>query len=282
MNITLTNDTLTATINTKGAELISLKKDSKEFIWEGNPKFWGKHSPILFPIVGTLKNNSYNYNDKQYHLSRHGFARDNDFIVSEVTENKVAFSLSSSKETLENYPFDFELRVIYILDNDSLILRYEVLNKGESKMPFSIGGHPALALPNNFENYSLHFENDESITSYSLKEDLLSEETTTFELAENQLPLAYSLFANDALIIKKLASDKIQILENNVPKVEIQLGKFPNLGLWTKDKAPFLCIEPWYGYSDTVASTDNLFKKEGIIILNKKEAFETSFGIKIF
>lgn len=282
MNITLTNDTLTATINTKGAELISLKKDSKEFIWEGNPEFWGKYSPILFPIVGTLKNNSYNYNGKQYHLSRHGFARDNEFIVSEVTENKAVFSLSSSKETLENYPFDFELRVIYILDNHSLILQYGVLNKGESKMPFSIGGHPAFALPNNFENYSLRFENDKSIISYSLKEDLLSEETTTFELAENQLPLAYSLFANDALIIKKLASDKIQILENNVPKVEIQLGKFPNLGLWTKDKAPFLCIEPWYGYSDTIANTGDLFKKEGIIILNEKEVFETSFGIKIF
>lgn len=282
MNITLANNKLTATINTKGAELISLKKDGEEFIWEGNPEFWEKHSPILFPIVGTLKNNNYNYDGKQYQLSRHGFARDNEFVLSEVSENRAVFSLSSSSKTLENYPFDFELHLIYTLDDTSLIVQYKVINKGTSKMPFSIGGHPAFALPQNFKNYSLRFENDESVTSYSLKNDLLSDETTTFELTERQLPLDYSLFAKDALIIKKLASDKIQILENNVPKIEIQLGKFPNLGLWTKDKAPFLCIEPWHGYSDTLTSNGNLFEKEGIIILNETEVFETFFIIRLF
>lgn len=282
MNITLVNNKLTAVINTKGAELVSLKKDAEEFIWEGNPEFWGKHSPILFPIVGTLKDNSYNYNGKQYHLSRHGFARDNEFILSEVSENRAVFSLSSSEKTQENYPFDFELHLIYTLESNSLTLQYKVVNKGMSKMPFSIGGHPAFALPNQFENYSLCFQDDQSITSYSLKDDLLSDETTTLELTENQLVLDYSLFANDALIIKKLASDKVQILENNVPKIEVQLGKFPNLGLWTKNKAPFLCIEPWHGYSDTLTSNGNLLEKEGIIILNEKEVFETSFSIKLF
>lgn len=282
MDITLTNDKLTAIITTKGAELISLKKDGNEYIWEGNPEFWGKHSPILFPIVGTLKNNSYKYNGKSYKLSRHGFARDTEFLVSEVSTNKAVFSLTSSAETLQYYPFDFKLNLVYILEEESLTIRYEVINNGLSKMPFSIGGHPAFALPNEFENYSLHFENDETITSYSLKEDLLSEETTVFKLADKQLPLMYSLFSNDALIIKKFASNTIQILENSTPKIEIRLGKFPNLGIWTKNKAPFLCIEPWYGYSDTFDSNGDLFDKEGIIMLDAKSVFETSFAIKVY
>lgn len=282
MNINLISDKLTATIATKGAELTSLKKEGKEYIWEGNPEFWGKHSPILFPIVGTLKNNSYIYNDKHYELSRHGFARDNDFHSSEISKNSAVFSFSSSIETLKQYPFEFELKITYTLDGDSLIVKYEVTNNGLSKMPFSIGGHPAFALPNNFEDYSLHFENDQSITSYSLNGDLLSDETTTFDLIEKQLPLTYSLFANDALIFKKLNSDKIQIRENQKPIVEIRLNDFPNLGIWTKNNAPFLCIEPWFGYSDLLTSNGDLFKKEGIIILNPKERFETSFEVKIY
>lgn len=272
---------MTVIINSSGAELISIKKEDKEYMWEGNPEFWGKHSPILFPIVGTLKNNTYHYNNKEYRLSRHGFARDHDFQVLETSKDKVVFSLSSSEETVKAYPFEFELRISYTLENNSLNIKYEVVNKGMSKMPFSIGGHPAFALPDNFETYSLKFENDESLTSYSLKDDLLSNETKTFRLEDKQIPLNYSLFGNDALIFKKLNSDKIQILENKKPYLEVSFKDFPNLGIWTKDKAPFLCIEPWFGYSDTLENSGDLFGKEGINILDSNETFTASFEIKI-
>ncbi|TPD72132.1 aldose 1-epimerase family protein [Flavobacterium microcysteis] len=282
MNIVLQNKELTATINTKGAELISLKKNTIEYIWEGNPKFWDKHSPILFPIVGTLKNGEYNYADKQYGLSRHGFARDNDFHVDETFQNKAVFSFSSSEATAKQYPFDFELKVIYLLEEDNLTIHYEVTNNGASDMPFSIGGHPAFALTGNFENYSLFFENDESLISYSLENNLLSNRTTVLKLSDGKLPLNYSLFENDALIIKKLESKKIQILESNKPLLEVVLHDFPNLGIWTKNDAPFICLEPWFGYSDTLQSNGNLFEKEGIIILLPQKTFQASFNIKIY
>jgi len=282
MNIVLQNKELTATINTKGAELISLKKTTREYIWEGNPKFWDKHSPILFPIVGTLKNGQYNYANKYYELSRHGFARDNDFHINETAQNKVEFSFSSSEETVKQYPFDFELKIIYLLEEDNLTIHYEVTNNGASDMPFSIGGHPAFALAGNFENYSLFFENDVSLISYSLENNLLSDHTTVLKLSDGKLPLNYSLFENDALIIKKLESKKIQILESDKPLLEVLLHDFPNLGIWTKNNAPFICLEPWFGYSDTLQSNGNLLEKEGIIILSPGKTFQTSFAIKIY
>jgi len=132
--------------------LCSLKDNSnKEYIWNGNPIFWGKHSPVLFPIVGTLKDNSYQHDNVQYQLSRHGFAREMEFVLIDKQENSATFSLVASVETKEKYPFDFDLHLIYTLENKSLKIEYKVFNNGKTKMPFSIGAHPAFDLPGNFE-----------------------------------------------------------------------------------------------------------------------------------
>lgn len=281
MDIKISNSKLEATINSKGAELTSLKNHEREYIWEGNPEFWGKHSPILFPIVGTLKNNSFLYNDAKFDLSRHGFARDNEFKVVASSDNQVIFSLFSSKETLKNYPFEFELQLIYTLEENSLNITYEVKNNGPVKMPFSIGGHPAFALPGNFEDYSLLFEKQEVLKTYELENDLVSDKTKTFELNERQLPLKYSTFDNDALILKTLESNSIEILERQKPLLRFSFKDFPNFGIWTKVNAPFICLEPWLGYSDTSKSNGNLFDKEGILTLEPDQVFEASFKIEI-
>jgi galactose mutarotase-like enzyme len=276
------NTFLTATINSFGAELCSLKnKENKEYIWEGNPDFWGKHSPILFPIVGTLKNNSYQYNEIEYHLSRHGFARDMDFELVDKKENSVTFSIQSSEETLKVYPFIFELQIIYTLDKNSLNIEYKVMNNGKSKMPFSIGAHPAFALPGNFENYAIQFEKEESLEYYLLENDLISNKTKTLELQNKLVPLNYQLFKNDALIFKTLESNSVTILENSNPKLRVNFNNFPSLGIWTKMNAPFLCIEPWFGYSDTNENSGNLFEKEGIQILEENKTFRSEFSIEI-
>jgi galactose mutarotase-like enzyme len=276
------NTFLTATINSFGAELCSLKnKENKEYIWEGNPDFWGKHSPILFPIVGTLKNNSYQYNEIEYHLSRHGFARDMDFELVDKKENSVTFSIQSSEETLKIYPFIFELQIIYTLDKNSLNIEYKVMNNGKSKMPFSIGAHPAFALPGNFENYAIQFEKEESLEYYLLENDLISNKTKTLELQNKLVPLNYQLFKNDALIFKTLESNSVTILENSNPKLRVNFNNFPSLGIWTKMNAPFLCIEPWFGYSDTNENSGNLFEKEGIQILEENKTFRSEFSIEI-
>lgn len=282
MNTTISNSTLTATINHSGAELFSLKNNqNKEYIWEGNPKFWAKHSPVLFPIVGTLKNNSYTIDGKEYQLSRHGFARDMEFQLIDRTENSAIFSLNSTPETLKKYPFDFELQLIYTLEEASLNIEYKVINKDNSKMPFSIGAHPAIALPDNFENYAFQFEKEEILKYYLLENDLISNQTKILETKNNLVPLHYQLFENDALIFKTLKSNSLTILENSIPYVKVDFEDFPSLGIWTKDQAPFVCIEPWLGYSDTSENSGDLFKKEGILVLDPKQIFHSKFSITI-
>ncbi|RED26738.1 galactose mutarotase-like enzyme [Flavobacterium cutihirudinis] len=281
MITTISNSTLKASINHAGAELISLKDNQKEYIWEGNPEFWGKHSPVLFPIVGTLKNNTYKVHEKEYQLTRHGFARDMEFQLIEKTGNSAVFSLESNEETLKKYPFEFELQLVYTIENTSLNIEYIVINRSEKKMPFSIGAHPAIALPENFENYAFKFEKHESLKYNLLENDLISNKTETLKTVNNVIPLSYKLFENDALVFKTLESTSLTILENSKPYVQVDFEDFPSLGIWTKDQAPFVCIEPWFGYSDTAENSGDLFKKEGILILDIDQSFHSKFSIKI-
>lgn len=267
----------------KGAELISLKDISgREFIWEGNPEFWGKHAPVLFPIVGTLKNNSYNYKNADYSLSRHGFARDQQFSVVQHSENEIVFSLSDSEETFKMYPFSFELQVIYTLEHNSLKIQYKVINKSETELPFSLGAHPAFALPGNFEDYSLKFDSTENLQYHLLENDLISEKTAALKLHKNELLLSYELFENDALVFKSVPTKKVTILENGKPKIKVDFSDFPDLGIWTKPGARFICIEPWFGFSDNASANGNLLDKTGIQILDSGKTFKTQFSIELY
>lgn len=282
MNTTISNSTISASIKHAGAELFSLKNnDNKEYIWEGNPDFWAKHSPILFPIVGTLKNNTYTIEGKEYQLPRHGFARDMEFQLAEKTKNSAVFSLESNSETLKKYPFEFELQLIYTLENTSLHIEYKVINKSGKKLPFSIGAHPAIALPENFKNYAFEFEKEEVLKYYLLENDLISNKTKVLETTNGTIPLNYKLFKNDALIFKTLESKSLTILEKSKPYINVDFKDFPSLGLWTKDQAPFICIEPWLGYSDKSENSGDLFEKEGILILDSDQTFNSKFTITI-
>jgi galactose mutarotase-like enzyme len=272
---------LSVIINHIGAELISLKKNTKEYIWEGNPDFWGKHSPILFPIVGTLKNDTYIYNGIEYNLHRHGFARDMKFELIDKKDNCATFMLQSSDETLKSYPFNFELHIIYTLEENGLSIRYKVINKSNTQMPFSIGAHPAFALQNDFEEYSIQFEKEEPLEYHLLQNGLISNQIKKINLKDKLIPLHYQLFKDDALVFKKLQSNTVTILENKSPILRVQFEDFPSLGIWTLENAPFLCIEPWFGYSDTTSNYGDLFKKEGIQILEINKTFESKYSIEI-
>ncbi|RRJ90227.1 aldose 1-epimerase family protein [Flavobacterium macacae] len=282
MNFSISNGNLVAIINSKGAELNSLKKNNTEYIWEGNSEFWGKHAPILFPIVGTLKENKYSFESNEYSLSRHGFARDLEFQVYESNKESITFSLKSSEETFKNYPFQFELRVSYTLSETNLEVNYQVFNQNDFEMPFSIGGHPAFALPNNFENYCLKFDGDQIISSYFLKDDLLSDDFQEIILENDKLKLNYTLFKDDALIFKNLKSNSIEIVENDNPILKFTFDDFPNFGIWTKENAPFICLEPWFGYSDTIDASGKITEKQGITILESNKNFSASFSIQIY
>lgn len=282
MSITITNGTLTATINPKGAELNSLTKNGQEFIWEGNPAFWGKHSPVLFPIVGTLKDNTYTYNGQQYNFPRHGFARDNDFVLTANEGHSATFTLIANEELKKNYPFDFQLELIYTLHESELTLQYRVTNSGANALPFSIGAHPAFALPGNFEDYSLQFEKDEPLVSTQLVNDLLSDTIETLPATNGNLPLTYSLFEKDALIFKALESKSLTIKKGDADYLAVRFADFPHLGIWTKVGAPFLCIEPWQGYSDAQDADGDITKKDGIINLAPGAAYNAAFTVTVF
>jgi galactose mutarotase-like enzyme len=282
LTTTISNSKLTAKINPLGAELCSLKDNKeKEYIWEGNPTFWGKHSPILFPIVGTLKNNSYHYSGVEYHLSRHGFAREMEFKLLYKSENSATFSIENSEETLKKFPFYFELQICYTLNENILDIEYKVINQGSSPMPFSIGAHPAFVLTEDFENYSISFNQEEPLEYYLLENDLISNTTKKLDVEHQKTTLNYALFENDALIFKSLQSNSLTIIENLKPMLKVNFEGFPSLGIWTKKDAPFLCIEPWFGYSDTENNFGDLFQKEGILVLETKEIFQSKFNIEI-
>jgi galactose mutarotase-like enzyme len=167
------------------------------------------------------------------------------------------------------------------LENKSLKIEYKVFNKGESKMPFSIGAHPAFNLPRNFENYSLEFENGEPLSYYLLEEGLISNKTNKLSLEKNELHLNYKLFEKDALVFKNITPKSITILEESKPFLKVSYSDFPDLGIWTPPNAPFICIEPWFGYSDTVDKFGNLFEKEGIQILEANAIFHSVFSIEV-
>lgn len=281
MQITVSNSIFSAVIDTKGAELKQLLKGNQNYIWEIDTQYWDKTSPVLFPIVGRLKDDKYTINNKEYSLPRHGFARNYNFEMLNHSENQVVFRLSENEETLKVYPFQFELEMKYILIENTLTIQYSVKNNSKTLMPFSLGGHPAFALHTNLEAYALVFDQEDSLIRHKLKNDYFSGDTFEILLQDHQLYLSDELFEKDAIVLKSFQSKEITLLKNQVPYLSFQLEGFPHLGIWKKANAPFLCIEPWQGFADHCDDSGEIFQKEGIIVLPPNEVFSTSFSITI-
>ena len=282
MEITIQNQAIKAVIKTKGAELSSLKKGGKNYIWEINSEFWNKTSPILFPIVGALKNGEYFHEGKVYKLSRHGFARDFEFEVIENSENTVVFSLKSNEETLKVYPFHFELQLSYILEGNKLVVKYEIINRSSEKMYYSIGAHPAFNIDGNFEDFSLIFDDEKDLETYKLEQDLFSGKTEILKLNGNVLPLQYELFEEDALVFKNFATKSLTLAKNKESVMKVSFPDFPYLGIWTKKDAPFICIEPWLGIADNANTSGKIEEKERIQILENNSKKQIAWSVELF
>lgn len=281
MLISITNQILTATINTVGAELVSLEKNQVNYIWEVDENYWNKTSPVLFPIVGRLKNDVYTLNGKEYTLPRHGFARNYEFQYELKSEHQVIFELESNAETKYNFPFDFKLFLAYTLIDSELIIEYFVRNISNETMPFSIGAHPAFAIEGDLSDYSLQFNQPDVLITHHLENENFNFETSVIESHSGKLDLKYELFANDALVFKSLESDEVILLHLDVPILKVNFDFFPYLGVWTKPNAPFLCIEPWCGVADNLVHDSNLLEKEGINLLPSNEDFLRAIRIEI-
>lgn len=281
MNITISNQQIKATINTLGAELIRLEKKNQDYIWTIDETYWNKTSPILFPIVGRLKNDTYTIEGKTYELPRHGFARNFEFELENQTENTVVLLFTENQETLKHYPFQFELRLKYELIENSLKINYSILNKSQETMPFSIGAHPAFAIDGLFSDYTLDFNQSENFISYELEKEQFNNSFKKIPSENGKINLDYALFEKDALVFKHLKSNILTLLRKNQPYISVEFKGFPYLGIWTKPNAPFLCIEPWCGLADNVNHNGNIYEKEGIQLLDNKAEFQREINIVI-
>jgi galactose mutarotase-like enzyme len=287
--VKIENDTLEIIINPRGAELSSIynKMAELEYMWSGDPAIWGKKSPVLFPIVGTLKENIYYYKNTTYQLSRHGFARDMDFVVFEHTDARVVFRLVSDESTMQKFPFSFVFDIIYKLDGNTISVSYRVQNTNDDTMYFSVGGHPAFRLPftddTDYSDYYLEFSEQENVGRWPISKDGLLELFTLPILDNaNQLALHRELFYKDAIVFKDLRSNRVILRSSKTAhSIEMNFAGFPYLGIWAHKNADFICIEPWCGIADSVNSNQDIMTKEGINSLVANAVFQQSWSITI-
>jgi galactose mutarotase-like enzyme len=291
-NITLQHNSLLATIQLKGAELCSLQIEGIEYIWYANPTVWNRHAPILFPIVGRLKNNLYTYRQKNYTLPQHGFARDCHFRLVEHSVDTAILELASDQSTLSNFPFEFLLRVSYAIADSKLRITYLVQNpSSKNDLWFSIGAHPGFNCPllpatEKFTDYVLDFGDSamDEVELWKLENGLIAKERGKLISAKGQIALDYSLFKNDALIFSTDQVKRLRLQNIHSGKgVNMDFPDFDWVGVWTKGPgAPFVCLEPWCGIADTVDHDQELTTKLGINRLNPKGQFSKSFFIHFF
>lgn len=287
MNIIESNDLIIESKNS-GAELTRIysKKYNKEILWNGDSSFWGRHSPILFPIVGRLKDNETYIEDKLYNMSQHGFARDMEFEVIEETNRSIIYKLQSNEQSKKFYPYEFELLIKYTLEENKLNVKWEVKNIDSKEIYFSIGAHPAFNISSREElsNYYIEFKCKDNVNQISLEGPYYNEITSMSKF--ETLELNPKSFEKDAIIFTNI--DELSIKnkkEDNYIKVSFE--EFPLVGIWSpyyKDEnltAPFICVEPWHGLADSVNS-DKVYKnKKFINKLNIGEIFITDYTIEI-
>ncbi len=289
MDYTLSNEWITVKVRGKGAELRSLTDNGtgREFMWQADPEFWGRTSPVLFPVVGSYRNGESRYNGEVYKLSQHGFARDMEFMLTRQTEDEIWFCLTDKTDTWNYYPFAFSLEIGYRLEGRSLRLLWKVSNPAQQDMYFSIGGHPAFNVePRSSEKTTCYvrFEGTEQLTVRGLEKGLALADTYRLELEQDGLlAVTEEVFAGDALIVENHQAQKVSLLDENKETFLTVDFDAPLFGVWTPPgkNAPFVCIEPWYGRCDRVDFEGTIEQREWGNHLTPGEVFEASYTVTV-
>ncbi len=282
------NEFLSVEINERGAELFSIKgkKTGVEYLWQGDEKFWKDRSPVLFPICGRLFGGKYSYKDKEYEMLLHGIARSCDFKSKTVSLEEVEMVLNSTEKTKEIYPFDFELKIIYALENNQLKIKFAVENQGDNDLYFSFGWHPGFNVPfnkdENFEDYYIEFSSEKLNRYLFVNGGFITGEKKGYEFDNKKLHLKHSLFDED--IFFEIEKGKVQLKSKKSDNcLEIAFDDMTCLGLWHNDhsEAPFVCIEPWHGVPSTNGVIDDFATKQQMLKLNANEKYTNTCVITI-
>lgn len=272
-------------VSKKGAELTSIKLNGKEMLHDGKT-FWDRQSPVLFPMVGRLRNDETIINNEKYKIPQHGFAKDMEFEIVEIKDNSYSYFAKSNEETLKMFPFEFKLYITYEIDGNILTVKYKVINESNEVMLFGIGGHPGFKIDVRNEKYYFELESEEdSIVFMEVEGNQISNKPAK-NLLENKkiIRIKDNSFINDAIMIKNYKSKKITLKQESDNKkiLTFDFGDFPILGIWSIPEAPYICIEPWFNTADKVIETGYFKDKEGIIFLNPKEEFNCKYSIEFF
>ena len=287
MRYTLSNAALQAGIETLGGELVSLRdRAGTEYIWQGDPAFWAGRNPILFPIVGNLKNNRVDIGGRDFEMSRHGFARRSEFCAVEHGSDFIVLELRENGETLSQYPYPFTLRVRHRLLEDGFSTTFLVENPGGAPMPFCVGAHTAIRCPlmegERFEDYRLIFEQSEDADTLLLTpEGLLRPDAVAPMLSKGKLALDYGVFQRlDTIIFQSLRSRRVE-LRHGESGISLDFSQFPMVAFWTKPGGPFLCMEPWHGCAAADNESGRFEDKPHVITLAPGEKKELTYSFTL-
>ncbi len=282
--IEIKNDKLKVGINTLGSELMYIDgANGTQFLWNGDESVWSYRAIILFPICGGLKDDKYIVDGKEYSLSKHGFARRSEFEGKKISDTKAEFILKSNEDTLKCYPFEFELKIIFKLQGNKLIVTNQVHNLCDKKMYFSIGAHEGYYCPEGIEDYYIEFDEPQTLDSYILNGNLLEENTVRIIENEIKLPLKYDYFAVDALVFKDIKFHKASLVhKNSSKKVTVEFNDSNYFLLWTKPNANYICLEPWNGIQDGMNADYDFANKEGIESIDAGKSFSVAHTIECF
>lgn len=295
--ISISNGSLTASIDTMGAQLMSLRKGESEYLWQGDSNWWPRRAPILFPIVGVLKDSKAESAEGTISLARHGLARLNQFEVVEQSVSSVTLQLKSTEETLKAYPYDFELKLIFSVAGDTLTQTYEVTNPANVVLPFTLGAHPAFNIPipgvkaTSLDQYHLLFTRSWNSYGPSITDEGLCDYATPQRLVvdSDTLPLSWELIDREKTITLENVPDRRITLTANVDAtsethgIQMDFEGFDYLGIWSvAPGCPFVALEPWCGIADTV-DCDGIFEhKPGIMCLEPAQSIAKTLNIKVF
>jgi galactose mutarotase-like enzyme len=284
-NWTIHSEGIEAVISAHGAELCSLKNsDGIELLWQAGAE-WPRHAPILFPIVGRLKNDQLRHNGIVYPMKQHGLARDLAFEWVERDLTSCRLILKDSAETRIHYPFSFTLTVSYAVNGGDLDEVVEIDNTGNEILPASIGAHPAFNWPLlpglNKESYSLTFFNDEIEPIRRLKDGLLQKDPEPTPVRGNFLALSETLFENDALILDRPAGKSVRYAADSGPSILMRWQGYRELGLWSKPGASFLCIEPWHGFASPTDLDSEFIEKPGLMLIEPNAKRVVSYRVSV-